>query len=278
MQLGPGEPISAIKERIRHIYFKKAFIHHLRPSDVFIVGHPKSGNTWLAYMLAVITHRDFEHRVTLANLQQFIPAVHGNDAMISNFKQLPAPRIFRNEWPVYPRLYPKTIYLVRNPMAVLVSYFHHYRAVTGNDRLTLEGFVQEYLTHGCLREFEPKLARWDRQVLEWLDRSKSQRVMIVKYEEMVRDRRHVLEAVVDFVQIPCSTREVNLAVDRGSFEAMRLEEEQYGAESYPGEIRRRGKFIRQGRVDGWKEEMPLHLADQVREKFYKAMQAVGYIH
>lgn len=257
---------------------KRLFQRHLRSSDVFIVGHPKSGNTWVTYMLATVLYKDYEHRLTLVNLKEFIPFIHGEDDKIAHFPKLPDPRIFRNEYPVYPELYPKTIYLVRDPRAVLVSYYHHYRTVTNDMKRTLRDFVEEYIVYGCIRNFDISIVRWDRQVLEWIRRAnKDGCTMIVKYEDMAHDRQRVLKKAVEFIGIPCAEEDVALATARGSFAAMRADEEQHGAESYPGEIGTRGRFIRRGKADGWREEMPSDLGETIEDKFRGAMEKVGYL-
>ena len=90
----------------------------LRNTDVFLVGHPKSGNTWMAYMLAIILSKDFQQHVTLSNIGTYVPLLVYWDRQISEYTHLQEPRIFRNEWPVYPDLYPKVIYMVRYPGTV----------------------------------------------------------------------------------------------------------------------------------------------------------------
>lgn len=267
-------PLCSFYQRKRN---KMLFQNNLRHTDVFLVGHPKSGNTWLAYMLAIVLYRDFEYRINLANLREFIPYIHGSDSSIAKFVHLSNPRVFRNEWPVYPDLYPKTLYLVRDPRAVLVSYFHHYRTVTGDDQTSLEDFVEEYLTYGCIRKFEPKLVRWDKQVLDWIERTKLQPVLIVKYEDVVGDRRKVLESVLKFIGGQYGEKQLELAVERGSFEAMRAIEEKYGAESHPGEIGRRGRFVRKGKINGWRQELTSNLAQRIIFEFAEAMNILGYL-
>ena len=44
-----------LKARQKKKALKEKFLNALRPTDVFLVGHPKSGNTWLAYMLGIVS-------------------------------------------------------------------------------------------------------------------------------------------------------------------------------------------------------------------------------
>ena len=261
---------------------RSRFQAHLRPTDVFLVGHPKSGNTWLALMLGVLLEKRREGKITLANVKDFIPAFHADDASIRDFDHLSDPRIFRNEGPVYPDLYPKTLCIIRDPRAVYVSYYRH----LCHDQVVLQGraspwsmeqFVDEILTHGCLRNHEPYLVRWDRQVRDWLARAKSQPVLIVRYEDMKQDRRAVLEKAAEFIGLDCEAGDIDRAVERGSFDSMREEEKTHGAEPYSGTRGEGGFFVRKGSVDGWKKEMPTAIEEKILDQFSATMEAVGYL-
>ena len=74
------DPLVAYYRKRRDI---NLFKQHLDVSDIFLVGHPKSGNTWLAYMLAILIRRDFGHQITLSNIGEYIPVDHGWDRKIA---------------------------------------------------------------------------------------------------------------------------------------------------------------------------------------------------
>jgi hypothetical protein len=251
---------------------------HLKQSDIFLVGHPKSGNTWLAYMLAILLNKDKERQITVANVGRYVPVVHGKDGTIGRFRMLHEPRVFRNEYPIHPDAYPKTIYLIRDPRAALISYYHMYRAIKDDNQLALDGFINEYLVHGCIRSWEPDLKRWDKQVLDWIERAADRnRVLIVKYEDMVHDVRKVLPRVLDFIGVLYNEEDLALAAGRGSFESMRTSEERHGAESYLRIADRKHEhFFRRGKVDSWKDEMDSTIVHRIEDDFADAMLAAGY--
>jgi hypothetical protein len=253
------------------------FRQHLRETDIFVVGHPKSGNTWVAYMLAVFLKNDREGHVTLANIGEHAPGIHGRDSIIEKYPTLRDPRVFRNEWPVFPNLYPRSIYLLRDPRAVLLSYFHMYQTMFDDRTMPLRAFIEEYLEHGYIRRFEP-LVRWDRQVMAWKHRAdRDANALVVRYEDLVADRRGTMRRIAEFTEVGFTEARLDLAVERGSFPAMRAIEDQYGAESYPGGMGRRGHFIRRGRVDAWKEEMTPEIARMIEVELRPAMEAIGYL-
>ena len=141
-----------------------------------------------------------------------------------------------------------------------------------------EDFVDEMLTHGHISCMEPWLIRWDRQVSQWIKRSESQSVKIVTYEEMKKDRRKVLEDVLKYVGISCDEKEIEVAVERGSFNSMRKEEKKHGAEPYGGSKGEKGRFyVREGKTDGWKDELPQETSKKIESEFSEVMKKFDYL-
>ena len=99
----------------------------------------------------------------------------------------------------------------------------------------------------------------------------------IKYEEMKKDRRKVLEDVIKFVGITCNENDIDVAVERGSFDSMRKEEETYGAEPYSGTKGEGGYYVRQGKTDGWKDEISRDIVKRIEREFCETMKKVGYI-
>ena len=302
-----------LRDGLRNRLSEPRFLHSLRPSDLFLVGHPKSGNTWVGYMLAVFLADDREGEVNLYNVGDYVPFVHGRDQEIAAYAHLPNPRVFRNEYPRHPRRYPGTLYLVRDPRAVLVSFWHMYVTMFGDRAMTLPAFVNGYLTGTApFDSWHRHLARWDRQVSAALRRAEEgDRILLARYEDFVEDREAALRRVAGFVGrasaecVPAGTfvrnsvrissargsdgdgdvaartasfeARLSRAVARGTFEAMKEVEDRHGAEAYVGRARGEGRFIRRGRADGWKDEMNPGVAARIETAFGPVMERAGYL-
>lgn len=266
-----------IRGAYRQYMSRQAFKKQIRPTDVFLVGHPKSGNTWLTLMLAVLIEKNFGKSVHLNNISEFVPSFHHRDHEISNYSQLPSPRFFRNENPIYPDLYPKTVYIMRDPRAAYVSYYHHCVHDTGRNDWKIDDYVEEMLANGCIKSLEPELVRWDLHVTGWLDRAKRQQVYFVKYEDMKKDCYTVLKNAVDFIGLNSSDEEIKQAIDKGKFKNMRKEEVNFGAEPYSGTKGEGGFFVRKGKVDGWKEELSNQAAGRIEKEFADVMRKMQYV-
>lgn len=257
---------------------KARFRHSLRATDTFLVGHPRSGNTWLAYMLAILLERgDPTDRVNVANIGDFVPVIHGHDGAISTYEALSDPRIFRNERPNHPDLYPRTLFVVRDPRSTLVSYYHYYKTLADDGEMSLTEFISRYLADGCIATFEPDVVRWDRQVMEWINRARTRPTMIVKYEDLYRERERVFAEIARFCGLADHDDAMESALERGTFEAMQREEGRHGVEpQHPPDPPSRGWFFRQGSTDGWRAELSAEALEAVEKAFRPAMAALGY--
>lgn len=262
--------------RARALLRRPAFRAALRESDCFLVGHPKSGNTWVAYMIAAFLRRGDE--VTLANVGRFVPFVHGHDYRIGRLAGLTEPRVFRNEYPLYPDLYPRTLYLMRDPRSVIPSLWHMYRTMTGDERLTLDRFVDDYLAGtGIFRWWNSELVRWDRQVGAAIARTRDDaRFHLCRYEGLSDDRRGSLERIIRFLGVEPDPAALARASDLGGFDAMRDLERVHGAEAYRGRAVGRGAFVREGRTDGWKRELSPALIARIESELGPVMDRAGY--
>jgi hypothetical protein len=229
-------------------------------------------------MLAILLERgDPTDRVTVANIGDFVPVIHGHDAAISTYEALADPRIFRNERPTHPDLYPRTLFVVRDPRSTLVSYYHYYRTLADDGEMSLADFISSYLADGCISTFEPDVVRWDRQVMEWINRARTRPIMIVKYEDLHRDRERVLAEIARFCGLADHDDAMASALERGSFEAMQREEGRHGVEpQHPPDPPSRGWFFRQGATDGWRAELSSETLQAVEKAFRPAMAALGY--
>lgn len=263
----------------RRRIWRRWFRRSLRPTDVFLVGHPKSGNTWLAYMLAIALFRDHTQDVTLMNVRKYVPYVHGNDHQIAKYRRLPDPRIFRNEYPNYRDLYPRIIYLMRDPRAVLPSLWNMYRVIFDDANLSLESFLSQYMDmSGCFTVWNRDLIRWDRQVREAVTESRDDpRILLVKYEDLIQGRRAALERLLGFLKVSRSEEDLDHAAERGRFDAMQQLEDEHGAEAYRGRAAGKGRFVRVGEIDSWRREVDPALVARIEQEFAPVMELAGYL-
>ena len=89
--------------------------------DVFLVSYPRSGNTWMRFLLYALLHGDAPS--SFANVDHAIPGIYRHADR--TLRRLPKPRILKSHEYFDPR-YNRVIYLVRDPRDVLLSYYRYH--------------------------------------------------------------------------------------------------------------------------------------------------------
>lgn len=208
----------------------------LYPDDVFLVSYPKSGNTWVRFLLANILQQTSNNSVDFHTVQSIIPEVIRNDAFI---QQLSRPRIMKSH--AYNVSYPRTIYILRDGRDVYVSYYL-YRQKTLPEGMSFKDFLSSATHYPCL---------WSEHVKFWLDFQKdTDNFLLVRYEDLISDTYQQLQRILNFISLNCDERLIQGAIEASSFSSMKNLEFERGRpyKSQEGaEV-----FVRRGAVGDWR--------------------------
>ena len=219
----------------------------LRPSDVLLVSYPKSGSTWLRMLLAEALTG---HEGDFDSIRSSVPPIghHGAAQAL-----LPGSgRLIRSHEildPSYPISAQRVVYLLRDPRAVAVSFFHHSLRM-GSYSGDLDSFCRDFVA-GCIGDLGP----WKCHVELALDRAEYQegRVLLVRYEDLVADTEGQLLRIVAFLGVDVPLATVRQAVEHNAAARMREKEQQstfLAGRGDPSET-----LVRAGAAPGWRKEM-----------------------
>jgi len=188
--------------------------------DAFLVSYPKSGNTWLRFMLTHLlsgSEADFDRDSTVigeVGSHRAAPTVlPSGGRMIKSHEPYSGPQ---------KRFYRKAIYLVRDGRDVAVSYYYTLirRELFSGEfspflRLFLDGGVDGY-------------GPWHRHVESWLGSplEQSGSLLVLKYEELLKEPVRNVSAAMEFLGTPVSGTRVEETVDAYSADRMRERERQ----------------------------------------------------
>lgn len=168
-----------------------------RPTDVFVVTYPRSGTTWmqfLAYLLVSDRRLEFEH------ISQVCPWYERSLALgtrtAEDFARLTSPRIFKShlrpEWVPSPA---RIIYVERDGLDVLVSYFHFYRSHLG-----FQGAFDEFYER--FMEGTLQYRSWFDHVQAWRRAEGRRSVLWIRYEDMKQQPESTIERVAEYLGRP----------------------------------------------------------------------------
>jgi aryl sulfotransferase len=196
---------------------------------VWIVSYPKSGNTWVRWLVCNLV---FGPQDSAAALNSMAPDLH---ELGSQLAPPTAPVFMKTHFP-YSAALPQAshtagaIYLVRDPGDVMLSNFHYSRRSgrsAAENRGELDQYVDQYLAaRGDPRWIKSHMGTWDEHVRSWLLTQHPFPVLPIRYEDLLSDPLKGARQICSFLGLTRTADEIQRAVAGASFRRMREIEEQ----------------------------------------------------
>jgi len=203
-----------------------------RPEDVFIVGYPKSGHTWLKFMLA-----DFLFGVDPAACSDALADVLVPDLDSNRFyRRVREPMVFKTHARPQPALR-RVIYLLRDGRDVLVSYYHHLK------RRPQGGPEWADLARG---QGDQLYGAWHEHVEAWLANPHAADFLLVRYEELLADGVGQLRLITDFLGQPADEIRLAGVLERSRFDRLAQREQETASGA---------RFFRRGQAGSHRDEL-----------------------
>jgi len=239
------------------------------PDDTFLVSYPKSGNTWVRFLLANLIYPN--ETVGFANINRLLPA----PGVLSKrfLRKLPRPRILKSHEPFEVR-FRKVVYLVRDPRDVAVSEYHFDLKKRYIDAdVSLEQFVKRFIAGET-----SSYGSWWEHAASWIAaRHGNPAFLLVRYEDLLSDSIGETGKIAEFLGIQAGPERLRAAVERSSADRMRKLEKQQ-ADQWTGtrNTRKEIPFVRAAKSGGWKETLPAHSVEEIEVAWAPLLNFLGY--
>ncbi len=163
------------------------------------------------------------------------------------------------------------IYIVRNPLDVVLSMTHHF----GTDidaaihRLGNEGAITD-LSDGHIPEYH---ASWSTHVSSWTARE-NPGLLVLRYEDMLAKPRREFRRVSDFLGLKPPRDRLDRAIRNSSFRTLQSQERR-------GDFKERSEhakaFFRSGKEGQWKSVLSAEQIDRIVERHGEQMARFNYL-
>lgn len=254
---------------------------------VWIASYPKSGNTWMRFLIANYLAGPIERS---EDVEDLIPGI-GSSAQVATLLTKRERVYGKTHLPWGPLLQmrektERAVVIVRHPKDVLLSNLNYQRILRGTDKgFTDRAYAWAFVAHGC----DPGWLRVGYSSLEsharsWIEAAKTVPTLIVRYEDLKADPTSHLRQVISFLDLPIDEDRLRMAARCSAFDQMRaleIREKQQGPGSlvFPGPKLRVGwarYFMNSGQSGSKLSGIDPSLDAACDRKFAEVYRLLGY--
>jgi hypothetical protein len=275
--------------------------HEVWPDDIFLVSFPKSGNTWMRFLLGNLMNPD--KSVGFVDVESVVPDIAGSPR--ADLRRLKRPRLIKSHDCFDPR-YPRVVYIIRDPRDVTVSIYYYAKKVKNiDDSLSLGAFVKQRMLvpgrsyNGTWGEHagswlvnpmniaelsfqnngaSPHSSNFEpRAMLEAGARGHGREFLLVRYEDLLQDAQSELCRIAKFLGFETSPERIARAVEQSSADSMRkLESEQNLQWVTTRETRKDIPFVRKAKSGEWQRALGAESIAEIESAWGHLMRLTGY--
>jgi hypothetical protein len=242
-----------------------------RKDDAFLVSYPKSGNTWLRFLVANITSGGVP--VDFSTIEQHVPDIYV--CKRARLESYPKRQVFKSH-ECYRPSYERVVYLVRDPRDIAVSFWWYYRKTNYcAPDIDLPTFVHEFVNGNI----KPQYGTWAQNVAPWSAAANHlPNVFLLKYEALKADTKDRLEAVCDHLKLNYEDGDIEAAVAASTFDRMAaLEKQQSHLWATTKSTDASMPFIRGGASGNWKTDLASTEIELIEDRWGSLLDELGYV-
>lgn len=241
------------------------------PDDTFIVSYPKSGNTWLRFLLANLIYLE-RQSITLSNFEKLVPDIYENTQ--EQLLSISKPRLIKSHEYFDPK-YPKIIYMVRDPRDVAVSYYHY---LIKERQIDEDYPIDEWIKPFIAGEFHPQFGTWAENVGSWLGaRNGRDDFLLLSYEELLNDSLKTMQKVASFLGVTTDDNQLKRVIELSSANRMRELEKKEKWLSNKDNTRTDKPFIRAAKSRSWETDLSKESVAHIENTWHPLMKQLGYL-
>lgn len=241
----------------------------LDENDAFIASYPRSGNTWLRFlMFEVLTSGSADF--TEVNRVVAEVGLQGPARPV-----LPGEgRLIKTHEPYYPQ-YKKAVYLVRDVRDVVLSEFD-FQTAMGWIGYDFDTFLRRFL-RGEVNPF----SAWHQHVAGWVDSplASTSEFLLIKFEDLRQHTGRVLTQVLDFLGVQVDPQTIGDAIANNTTQRMQEKERrtpQYKPEAPKPDADEASRFIRSGSVGRWRNRLTGAQLELIEQHAGHVLSRMGY--
>lgn len=275
--------------------FRSAQAYKPRPGDVFVVGYPKSGTTWLQFMMCCILNRGQPPKKLEDLLRQspFLDVVGGD--LVST---APRPVIIKSHLHFDKMVFSeeaKYVCVVRNPYDCCVSFYHHTKIFSMYE--FENGTFEEFFA--LFEQGRVDLGDYFAHLMSWYEQRSRPNVLYTTYEDIKSDTASWLLKITEFLspELGATFRKnpdvLESVLKSCSVDAMKQMNDEFrrfslvdlgaclaDSKNTPSDASKKpvsGDFVRKGIVGDWKNHFTSDQVERMKAKIASVPNASSVV-
>lgn len=167
------------------------------------------------------------------------------------------------------------LYLVRNPLDVVVSFAHHSNRPVEKmiPRMADPEMAFVNNPNQLQNQLIQKLLTWSGHALSWVDEPGLD-VLVMRYEDMQMTPEETFGQAIQFCGLEFDLERLQKALRFSSFDILQSQEQEHGfGEKMPFSK----SFFRKGKIGSWREKLSEEQAAQIVADHAEVMKRFGYL-
>ncbi len=234
-------------------------ISYTLPEDIFIIGFPKSGHTWLQYVCAGLQFGIDAQYMNDKLAQEFCP-----DVYYKKFYKRYDKFTFFKSHDLPKKYHRRVIYVVRDGRDAMVSYWHMNRNLG----------IKTELSDMIKKDKYVFPAPWHAHIQAWLANPFQAEILFIRYEDLSENPLREIQKIAQFAGLERDEAQIMRVIEGTKFENLQKKEKEHGMDGFKPKT---GGFFRQGKSGSYKKEMPVDLQEYFFNKSEAEMRHFGYV-
>lgn len=163
------------------------------------------------------------------------------------------------------------VYIVRNPLDVAISFANHLGSTI--DRAIEEMGIRNLETGVSETSVYEVYGSWSQHVESWT-RKPHRAIYVMRYEDMLEHPMATFGGLARHLLLPATKEQLQVAIDRSSFEELRKQEEEAGYREKPDSAER---FFRSGKAGEWRHTLTPDQVRRIVQDHHVQMARFGYL-
>jgi len=163
------------------------------------------------------------------------------------------------------------IYIVRNPLDVAISFSNHLGSTI--DRAIEEMGIRNLETGVSETSVYEVYGSWSQHVESWT-RKPHRAIYVMRYEDMLEHPHETFGGLARHLLLPATKDQLQLAIDRSSFDELKKQEDEEGYREKPDSAPR---FFRSGKAGEWRHTLTPAQVTKIVHDHHVQMQRFGYL-